>query len=196
MALKDDLADALAEEGDDAQCDAIGAAIGDYASSLKIAAAVVAGSDAAGGTFAGAGQGTMKVDGSQIASALKQAAQSMSSMTAGGDAVYAVAFSTGLMAAVPQFTVNITGTTTPPPPASPYPSADAGMVTAVFNPAPVVATLQATFAAMSSMTSGGDDKYAEDLASAIQMFYTKPVTCIVAGQTHLSGSQGQGQISE
>lgn len=199
MALKDDFlsifnkmkgADPEYDEND--MADQIGEKIKAYVAdrALTITPSPATGTDTSpAGAFTGSVTASWAIQGTPIAASIKAVFAGMKT-GALNDSALAAAFGTGLTADMPTWTASLSGqtiTTTTPP--QTLPSADSGTITSVFNPAPVVSKLTACFNDMKSMTSTSDnpdEKFATDLASAIETYYTSSVNT-GKGSSHLAG---------
>lgn len=147
------------------------------------------------GIFAGLGNGSITVDKSICENIVYAACKTMAGMTAGGDAYLAVQLATGIDSMMITGTVNTTvkGTVTPP---SGTPFTTAGTAKGTFTG--VMATLQSgflvAFNSMKSMTSGGDEYLAGQMATVITA-YLKAGVIATQGQVNLVGSIGAGSMS-
>ena len=165
-----------------------------FVTTLKFAAASVTGADTSpSGTFTGAAEGTLAITGTGIKEKLIECFHDMSDPHVDGDEKLAQGFANGLLYDAPTWTVSIEGTTVVG--GEPVSSADTGNVTPTFDDATFVNTLVSCFRAMTGMQSGGNAKFATDLANAITAFYTTTASYVVTGATHLSGSTGSGTVT-
>ncbi len=154
----------------------------------------------AGGSFSGAStSGSLTADNTACEEIIYAATQSMQSMTAGGDNILADGIASGLQALVlsTECDTDVSGTLTPPPPATPSPmtgKAHGGSGCFVCDTTAVASGLKAFFPLMSPMTSGGDEAFAESLAT---LFYTCVLNGVLTtqGTGNLSGTTGTGTIS-
>jgi hypothetical protein len=116
-------------------------------------------------------------------------------MVTGGDAYLAAQLASGIDSMMIAGTVNTTvkGTVTPP---SGTPFTTAGTAKGTFTG--VMASLQsgflAAFNAMATMTSGGDEYLAGQMATVITA-YLKAGVIATQGQANLAGSIGAGSMS-
>ncbi len=192
--LEDDLKEAFATMQNDADlARLVSAAIARYAESGDISTTDAG--QVSAGTFAGSGTGKISVDSSVCENVLINAMNSMKSMTAGGDALFAGKLAAGIDAMMADGTVttDVSGTATPPPPATPV--ALVGKAEKKGGFVGVSATIQtamaACFPAMSGMTEGGDDFFAVQLATAVTV-YLKAGIISTVGIEQLLGSTGSG----
>lgn len=200
MSLKDDIKKVFASDmTDDSFATGIANAVKSYVGTLKFSASSVAGADTSpSGNFSGSASGSLAISGSSLKSKIASACASMKNAAGTNNAkddTLSQGIADGLDADAPTWTVTISGntvTTTTPP--QTLPSTDSGVVTPEFDSDTVKSTLDDAFAAMKDMTSGGDDKFAEELASAVEEYYTG-ASYTVAGSSHLSGATGDGKVS-
>jgi len=147
------------------------------------------------GIFAGLGNGSITVDSSICENIVYAACKTMAGMTAGGDAYLAAQFALGIdtMMLAGEVNTTVSGTVTPPSGTSfPLAGAAKGTFTGV------MATLQSGFLAafnkMATMTSGGDEYLAGQMATVITA-YLKAGVIATKGQANLVGSIGAGSMS-
>lgn len=171
----------------------ISAKIADYAESGSIST-----TDAgtiSQGVFAGSGNGSITVDSSICENIVYAACKAMGGMTTGGDAYLAQELANGIDSMMIAGTVNtsVKGTVTPP---SSTPFTTAGTAKGTFTG--VRAALQsgflAAFNSMATMTSGGDEYLAGQIAATVTT-YLKAGVIATNGQTNLAGSVGSGSMS-
>ena len=165
-----------------------------FVTTLKFSAPSVTGADAGpSGTFTGAAEGTLAIAGTGIKEKLIECFHDMSDPHVDGDEKLAHGFANGLLYDAPVWTVSIIGTTVVG--GEPVASTDTGNVTPTFDGTTFINTLISCFRAMTGMQSGGNAKFATDLANAITAFYTTTASYVVTGATHLSGSTGSGTVT-
>jgi hypothetical protein len=171
----------------------VSAKVADYAESGSITT-VDAGTISAG-VFAGSGSGSISVESSICENIVYASCQTMEKMTVGGDTYLATQFALGIdtMMLAGEVNTTVSGTVTPPSGTSfPLAGAAKGTFTGV------MATLQSGFLAafnkMATMTSGGDEYLAGQMATVITA-YLKAGVIATQGQAALSGSVGAGSMS-
>lgn len=151
------------------------------------------------GTFTGAStEGHVEADDSECEEIIFSACNRMKSLQVGGDAVLALALSDGLQAVLDSAKVytKVSGTATPPPPASPVPLSGTAEGELQGSAVALVAGLTACFASMAPLQSGGDTLFATQLSSLISTVVHAPVTQVVThGVGALAGSSGTGSLS-
>lgn len=201
MSLKDDIEVVFTSSmTDDSFSKGISDAIKAYVSTLSFSAETVAGADTSpSGTFTGSASGTLAISGGTLKGKIDAACAAMKNAAGTSNAkddTLSQGIADGLDADIPTWAVTITGTTTLPPGSTPptSPSTDGGVVTPVFDSATVKSTLDSCFSGMKNMISGGDSKFASELASAVEEYYTG-ATYTVAGSSHLSSATGSGKVS-
>ena len=154
-----------------------------------------------GGTYAGSGTGQLTVTASACAAIIKAACTTMKTMTSGGDNYLAEEMGKGFkkMADDGVVTTTVTGTLTPPSPAtpiSPYGGAAKGTISC--SETALVAKLKALFQKMYNQREqegfDGNKEFAKALANEINTFYTSG-TISTDGQGNIAGSSGSGAIS-
>ena len=159
------------------------------------------GGTVSGGTYAGSGTGKLTVTASACAAIIKKACTTMKTMTSGGDNYLAEEMGKGFkkMADDGVVTTTVTGTLTPPPPAtpiSPYGGAAKGTISC--SETTLVAKLKALFQKMYNQREqegfDGNKEFAKVLANEINSFYTSG-TISTDGQGNIAGSSGSGAIS-
>lgn len=189
-----DMKDAGEDASDDDFADGIAAACKAFGETGMVTTTDVGAVSA--GAFTGAGTGTLKLDDSLMASPIKSACSSMKNMTEGGDNVLAAAIGNGLMAmtSAGEVNTNVTGTVIPPNPPTPVPLAGTAKGTITCVPAPVISGLQAAYASMKSMTDGGDDFLASQMATLINAYFAAGIIA-TQGSGALAGSIGTGVIA-
>lgn len=171
----------------------VSAKVADYAESGAVSTVDAGGVPA--GTFTGSGNGAISVDSEICEKIIYAACKAMLAMTSGGDAYLAAQMALGIDTMMSAGTVNttVTGTVITPSGAS---SALAGTAKGTFKG--VSATLQggflAAFNAMVSMTEGGDEYMAEQMAATVTSYLTAGVVS-TQGQAALSGSVGSGAMA-
>jgi hypothetical protein len=142
------------------------------------------------GAYAGAGSGTMTVNDSNLGSALKTAFEA-----AYGNDDLAAHIATDIHAACTAgdtVSTSTTGTaTTPAGVSSPFAGIGKGKFTGAKTT--IETTLKSCFAAMNTMTQGGDDYFAAQLAAAVDA-YLKAGSVSVTLQPPLAGT-GSGAIA-
>lgn len=185
MSLKNDFLDIFNKmKGDSPEydendmADKIGAKIKAYVSSctLTVSPTQLTGADTSpAGTFTGSASVSWSTQGTPIASKIKAVYAGMKDGSK-KDVDLAQAIADGLDTDAPTWSVSLSGqtvTTTTPP--QTVPSGDSGVITSTFDSASVKSTLVSCFNAMKSMTSASDnpdDKFATELASAVETYYT------------------------
>lgn len=154
-----------------------------------------------GGTYSGSGTGKLTVTASACAAIIKAACTAMKTMTSGGDDYLAEEMGKGFkkMADDGVVTTTVTGTLTPPSPAtpiSPYGGAAKGTISC--SEAALVTKLKALFQKMYNQREqegfDGNKEFAKELANEINSFYTSG-TISTDGQGNIAGSSGSGAIS-
>ena len=147
-----------------------------------------------GGTYAGSGTGKLTVTASACAAIIK-------TMTSGGDNYLAEEMGKGFkkMADDGVVTTTVTGTLTPPSPAtpiSPYGGAAKGTISC--SETTLVTKLKALFQKMYNQREqegfDGNKEFAKELANEINSFYTSG-KINTDGQGNIAGSSGSGAIS-
>jgi hypothetical protein len=149
----------------------------------------------AGGDFSGSGSSGLEIDGSELHDAIEQACVDMKSVTEGGNTILIQGICDGLDNDPPEFAITLNGTLTPPPPASPSPMSGPATCSAVFVSDPVKTAIEQIMPTMDDMTAGGDDLFAQTIATAVEGYYTAGV-CTIAGTGNLAGVSGTGQIQK
>lgn len=159
------------------------------------------GGTVSGGTYAGSGTGQLTVTASACAAIIKKACTTMKTMTSGGDNYLAEEMGKGLkkMADDGVVTTTVTGTLTPPSPAtpiSPYGGAAKGTISC--SETNLVTKLKALFQKMYNQREqegfDGNKEFAKVLANEINSFYTSGKIS-TNGQGNIAGSSGSGAIS-
>ena len=171
----------------------LSAKIADYAESGMITT-TDSGSISAG-TFSGAGTGSIKVDSSICQGIVFAACQAMLALTAGGNALLAAQLALGVdsMMSAGAVTTTVIGTVISP---VGVPSGMGGTAKGTFKGTSAIlqSGFMAAFSAMDSMTSGGDEYLAGEIASAVTDYLTAG-TITTNGQGSISGSVGTGSMS-
>lgn len=159
------------------------------------------GGTVSGGTYAGSGTGQLTVTSSNCAAIIKAACTAMKTMTSGGDDYLAEEMGKGFkkMADDGVVITTVTGTLTPPSPASPIsPYGGAAKGTISCSEATLVTNLKALFQKMYNQREqegfDGNKEFAKELANGINSFYTSG-TISTDGQGNIAGSSGSGSIS-
>lgn len=154
-----------------------------------------------GGAYAGSGTGQLTVTASACAAIIKKACTAMKTMTSGGDDYLAEEMGKGFkkMADDGVVITTVTGTLTPPSPASPIsPYGGAAKGTISCSETALVAKLKALFQKMYNQREqegfDGNKEFAKVLANEINSFYTSGKIS-TDGQGNIAGSSGSGAIS-
>lgn len=159
------------------------------------------GGTVSGGTYAGSGTGKLTVTASACAAIIKAACTAMKTMTSGGNDYLAEEMGKGFkkMADDGVVTTTVTGTLTPPSPAtpiSPYGGAAKGAISC--SETTLVTKLKALFQKMYNQREqegfDGNKEFAKVLANEINSFYASG-TISTDGQGNIAGSSGSGAIS-
>ena len=159
------------------------------------------GGTVSGGTYAGKGKGQLAVTASDCAKIIKKACTTMKTMTSGGNDYLAEEMGKGFkkMADDGVVTTTVTGTLTPPSPAtpiSPYGGAAKGTISC--SETTLVTKLKALFQKMYNQREqkgfDGNKEFAKVLANEINSFYTSGKIS-TEGQGNIDGSSGSGAIS-
>lgn len=190
--LEDDLKEAFATMQDDANfARLVSAAVARYAESGDISTTDAG--QVSAGTFSGSGTGKISVDSSVCEGILVSATDSMKSMTSGGDALLAGQLAAGIdaMMAAGTVTTEVSGTATPPPPASPVPVSGSATGTFTGNPALIQGVMVGAFPVMMGMVKGGNDFFAVQLATCVTS-YLNAGTISTNGTGDVAGSVGSG----
>ena len=154
-----------------------------------------------GGAYSGSGTGKLTVTASACAAIIKAACTTMKTMTSGGNDYLAEEMGKGFkkMADDGVVTTTVTGTLTPPSPAtpiSPYGGAAKGTISC--SETTFVTKLKALFQKMYNQREqkgfDGNKEFAKVLANEINSFYTSG-TISTDGQGNIAGSSGSGSIS-
>lgn len=147
------------------------------------------------GVFTGSGTGTMDVDPSICETIVTTACKVMSTMSTGGDAFFAAQLALGIdsmMVAGEVKTTVVGSVTLPTGTLAPLSGTAKGIFTGIS------VTLQsgflAAFNAMASMSEGGDEYLAEQIATIVTA-YLKAGVITTQGETVLLGSVGTGAMS-
>lgn len=164
--------------------------------------------EVSGGAFAGGGSAKLSSNSTlspdNCASIILSACTNMHKMTTGGDNYLAVEIGKGIkkMSTDLVITTSVTGTLTPPSPATPvtpYPP-DGGEAkgSVACNEAPLVLALKTLFLNMYSNKDDkkydGDSELAKELASKVAEFWTQGVVS-TSGKGDIEGSSGSGSIA-
>ncbi len=167
--------------------------IADYAESGSVITTDVGTISA--GAFTGAGNGSITVDSSICENIVYAACQAMASMSAGGDAYLAAQLALGIdsMMLAGEVKTTVTGTVTPPS-GTPFPMSGSAKGTFTGVSATLQSGFLAAFTSMASMTSGGDEYLAGQMATVITAYLTAGIIA-TQGQAALSGSIGAGSMS-
>ena len=159
------------------------------------------GGTVSGGTYAGSGTGQLTVTASACAAIIKAACTAMKTMTSGGDNYLAEEMGKGFkkMADDGVVITTVTGTLTPPPPATPIsPYGGAAKGTSSCSETTLVTKLKALFQKMYNQREqegfDGNKEFAKELANEINSFYTSGKIS-TNGQGNIEGSSGSGTIS-
>ena len=190
--LEDDLKEAFATMQDDADfARLVSVAVARYAESGDITTTDAG--QVSAGTFSGSGTGKISVDSSVCEGILVSATDSMKSMTSGGDALLAGQLAAGIdaMMAAGTVTTEVSGTATPPPPASPVPVSGTATGTFTGNPALIQGVMAGAFPVMVGMVEGGNDFFAVQLATCVTS-YLNAGTISTNGTGAVAGSVGSG----
>lgn len=190
--LEDDLKEAFATMQDDADfARLVSAAVARYAESGDISTTDAG--QVSAGTFSGSGTGKISVDSSLCEGILVSATDSMKSMTFGGDVLLAGQLAAGIdaMMAAGTVTTEVSGTATPPPPASPV--SVSGSATGIFtgNPALIQGVMAGAFPVMMEMVKGGNDFFAVQLATCVTSYLNAGIIS-TNGTGAVAGSVGSG----
>lgn len=154
-----------------------------------------------GGAYSGSGTGKLTVTASACAAIIKAACTTMKTMTSGGNDYLAEEMGKGFkkMADDGVVTTTVTGTLTPPSPAtpiSPYGGEAKGTISC--SETTLVTKLKALFQKMYNQREqegfDGNKEFAKVLANEINSFYTSG-TISTDGQGNIAGSSGSGSIS-
>jgi hypothetical protein len=205
MSLKSDLQDtfdsmkSLTEGGDDYFAKHVTQNCADYFESRIVSTTNVAGAIASGTYVAGTGNGNpdCALTKGACESALLSAMKAMRNMVSGGDVYFATeianAIHTMYTGAKVEFTVSgiCTPPSTPPPP---YPLLGIVKGTISGSNSSLLSGIIATFNSMRTMSDGGDEYFATQLASHIET-YALALTCILTGQGAISGAVGTGGLT-
>lgn len=190
--LEDDLKEAFATMQDDADfARLVSAAVARYAESGDISTTDAG--QVSAGTFSGSGTGKISVDSSVCEGILVSATDSMKSMTSGGDALLAGQLAAGIdaMMAAGTVTTEVSGTATPPPPASPVPVSGTATGTFTGNPALIQGVMAGAFPVMVGMVEGGNDFFAVQLATCVTSYLNAGIIS-TNGSGAVAGSVGSG----
>lgn len=190
--LEDDLKEAFATMQDDADfARLVSAAVARYAESGDISTTDAG--QVSAGTFSGSGTGKISVDSSVCEGILVSATDSMKSMASGGDALLAGQLAAGIdaMMAAGTVTTEVSGTATPPPPASPVPVSGTATGTFTGNSALIQGVMAGAFPVMLGMTEGGDDFFAVQLATCVTSYLNAGIIS-TNGTGAVAGSVGSG----
>ena len=190
--LEDDLKEAFATMQNDADfARLVSVAVARYAESGDITTTDAG--QVSAGTFSGNGTGKISVDSSVCEGILVSATDSMKSMTSGGDALLAGQLAAGIdaMMAAGTVTTEVSGTATPPPPASPVPVSGTATGTFTGNPALIQGVMAGAFPVMVGMVEGGNDFFAVQLATCVTS-YLNAGTISTNGTGAVAGSVGSG----
>ena len=154
-----------------------------------------------GGAYSGSGTGQLTVTASACAAIIKAACTTMKTMTSGGNDYLAEEMGKGFkkMADDGVVTTTVTGTLTPPSPAtpiSPYGGAVKGTVSC--SETTLVTKLKSLFQKMYNQREqegfDGNKEFAKELANEINSFYTSGAIS-TNGQGNIASSSGAGTIS-
>ena len=190
--LEDDLKEAFATMQNDADfARLVSAAVARYAESGNITTTDAG--QVSAGTFSGSGEGKISVDSSVCEGILVTATDSMKSMTSGGDVLLAGQLAAGIdaMMAAGTVTTEVSGTATPPPPASPVPVSGTATGTFTGNPALISGVMAAAFPVMLGMVEGGNDFFAVQLATCVTSYLNAGIIS-TNGTGAVAGSSGSG----
>ena len=190
--LEDDLKEAFATMQDDADfARLVSAAVARYAESGDITTTDAG--QVSAGTFSGSGTGKISVDSSVCEGILVSATDSMKSMTSGGDALLAGQLAAGIdaMMAAGTVTTEVSGTATPPPPASPVSVSGSATGTFTGNPALIQGVMVGAFPVMMGMVKGGNDFFAVQLATCVTSYLNAGIIS-TNGTGAVAGSVGSG----
>lgn len=190
--LEDDLKEAFATMQNDADfARLVSAAVARYAESGDITTTDAG--QVSAGTFSGSGEGKISVDSSVCEGILVSATDSMKSMTSGGDALLAGQLAAGIdaMMAAGTVTTEVSGTATPPPPASPVPVSGTATGTFTGNPALISGVMAVAFPVMLGMVEGGNDFFAVQLATCVTSYLNAGIIS-TNGTGAVAGSTGSG----
>ncbi len=153
------------------------------------------------GVFAGSGSGSISLTDSLMKTPIVTAMNSMKTMTTGGDSILATAIFSGLSAMVSAGKVetDVTGLTTPPPPATGTvpPSSGSAKGAMVCTYPTFVTELNQVFQDMIDKAGdgfNGDDYFADKLATLVNSYVSSGVVT-TAGTGALSGTVGSGGIA-
>lgn len=190
--LEDDLKEAFATMQNDADfARLVSVAVARYAESGDITTTDAG--QVSAGTFSGSGTGKISVDSSFCEGILVSATDSMKSMTSGGDALLAGQLAAGIdaMMAAGTVTTEVSGTATPPPPASPVPVSGTATGTFTGNPALIQGVMAGAFPVMMGMVEGGNDFFAVQLATCVTSYLNAGIIS-TNGTGAVAGSVGTG----
>jgi len=190
--LEDDLKEAFATMQNDADfARLVSVAVARYAESGDITTTDAG--QVSAGTFSGNGEGKISVDSSVCEGILVSATDSMKSMTSGGDALLAGQLAAGIdaMMAAGTVTTEVSGTATPPPPASPVPVSGTATGTFTGNPALIQGVMAGAFPVMVGMVEGGNDFFAVQLATCVTSYLNAGIIS-TNGTGAVAGSVGSG----
>lgn len=190
--LEDVLKEAFATMQDDADfARLVSATVARYAESGDITTTDAG--QVSAGTFSGSGTGKISVDSSVCEEILVSATDSMKSMTSGGDALLAGQLAAGIdaMMAAGTVTTEVSGTATPPPPASPVPVSGTATGTFTGNPALISGVMAVAFPVMLGMVEGGNDFFAVQLATCVTSYLNAGIIS-TNGTGAVAGSTGSG----
>lgn len=190
--LEDDLKEAFATmQNDAAFARLVSVAVARYAESGDITTTDAG--QVSAGTFSGNGEGKISVDSSVCEGILVSATDSMKSMTSGGDALLAGQLAAGIdaMMAAGTVTTEVSGTATPPPPASPVPVSGSATGTFTGNPALIQGVMAGAFPVMMGMVEGGNDFFAVQLATCVTSYLNAGIIS-TNGTGAVAGSVGTG----
>jgi hypothetical protein len=148
------------------------------------------------GAFTGKGSGNNTTEDSICEKIVYAACNAMNNMMAGGNAYLAEQLALGIHSMVIQGEVktNVTGTVVPPG-SPPVPMSGSAKGTQMGTAmAAMQASFFATFTAMDTMTDGGDEYMAQQIATAVDV-YLKSAIVNTQGQGPLAGSAGVGAMT-
>lgn len=159
------------------------------------------GGTVSGGAYSGSGTGKLTVTASACAEIIKKACTAMKTMTSGGDDYLAEEMGKGFkkMADDGVVTTTVTGTLTPPSPATPIdPYGGKAKGTISCSETSLVTKLKSLFQKMYNQREqegfDGNKEFAKVLATEINSFYTSGKIS-TDGQGNIDGSSGSGAIS-
>lgn len=181
------------ENGDRQFARKMSIAIADYAESGNVIT-VDAGTISAG-VFAGGGSGSIAVQQSIAENIIYAASQTMKTMLQGADDYMALQIATAIQAMITagEVSTNVKGTVTPPT-GTPFLQSGKAKGTMQCVQTALFASIKAAFAAMASMSSGGNEYLATQIANAVDV-YLKAGIVKTNGETVLRGSLGTGTLS-